>query len=51
MDLELKQINTCSNWQKQSCSDWNLLATLTGTGVGRQTITALVLKTVITAYL
>ena len=51
MDSELKQINARFDRQKRSCSDWNLPATPTGTGVKRQTTTAFALKTVTTAYL
>jgi hypothetical protein len=50
LDSELKQINTRSNWQKQLRSNQNLPATSTGTSVGRQTTTALILKAVTAAY-
>ena len=50
LDLELKRINARSNRLKRSYSDRNLSTILTGAGVKRQTITALTLKAVTTAY-
>ena len=51
LNLNLKYIKARSNWQKHFYNNYSLLTTLIGAGIGKQAVTAFVLKIVILTHL